>query len=203
MNNLKKVILAGLLIAIGVVLARFLSIKMTILTISLSFVPIMLSAIVLGPWWTMVVSGLVDLIGALLFPFGAYFVGYTITAALSGLTYGLFIYKKKPLSKKKFIVRLLIAVVIVNLIFNLGFNSLWIYIQTKKAAIAFMPTRIVSEFVMIAVKVVVMFLLDLGLEKMGAYKLFLNNEVENIESESDEAPASDELETTNENNVQD
>ena len=95
MSNLKKVIIAALMLAATIVLSRFLSVKTPIIVISFSYIPIMLCAILLGPWWTMLVAGLADLIGALLFPFGAYFVGYTISATLSGLIYGIFLRYKK------------------------------------------------------------------------------------------------------------
>lgn len=179
MSKLKKVILAGLFIAVGVVLNRFLSIKTPIITISLTFIPHMLSGILLGPWWTMITAGMTDLIGALLFPFGPYFVGYTFSAALAGLIYGLLLYRKKPMSRKKFIVRLVIATLLVVVICNAILNSLWIYITTKKAVSFFVPTRMIKQLIMLPIQIVVIFLLDLGLDKMGAYKfLGINYDVD-------------------------
>ena len=175
MSNLKKTILAGLLIAVGVILNRFISIKTPILNISLTFIPYMLSGILLGPWWAMISAGMTDLIGALLFPFGPYFVGYTISALIAGLVYGLLLYRKKQMSRKKFLVRLIIAVLIVVVVCNALLNSLWVYITTKNAASFFVPVRMLKQLIMIPIEVVVMFLLDLGLDKMGAYKIFYNN----------------------------
>ena len=40
----------------------------------------------------MLVFGLTDYIGAHLFPFGEYFVGFTISAIIKGLIYGVFLY---------------------------------------------------------------------------------------------------------------
>ena len=94
MSKSKKIVLSGLLLAILIVFSRFVSIKTPILVISFSYIPIMLSAILLGPEYSCLIAGLGDLIGALLFPFGSYFVGFTITAALSGLVYGLCLYSK-------------------------------------------------------------------------------------------------------------
>lgn len=47
MSKTKKIIIAALLLAILVVLSRFVSIKTPILVISFSFIPIMISAILL------------------------------------------------------------------------------------------------------------------------------------------------------------
>ncbi len=83
MSKTKKIVLAGILLALLLVLSRFLSIKTPILVISFSFVPIMMSAILLGPKYSTLIAALGDLIGALLFPFGAYFPGYTLSQALT------------------------------------------------------------------------------------------------------------------------
>jgi ECF transporter S component (folate family) len=99
MSKTKKIILSALLLAILLVFSRFISIKTPILVISLSFLPIMISAILLGPKYSCIIALLGDLIGALLFPFGSYFVGFTIEQALVGIIYGLFLYKKPNISE--------------------------------------------------------------------------------------------------------
>lgn len=161
MSKLKKIIMAGLLLALTIVLSRFLSIKTPIMTVSFSFVPIMLSAIWLGPKFSMLVAALADLIGAILFPFGAYFPGYTLSAALSGLTYGLLLHEKegKKFSNKQWIIRLLISSAIVAFVINGGLNSLWIWITSKKAIMAILPARMLKELMLLPLHVVVSFAL--------------------------------------------
>ncbi len=178
MSNLKKVIIAALMLAATIVLSRFLSIKTPILVISFSYIPIMLCAILLGPWWTMLVAGLADLIGALLFPFGAYFVGYTISATLSGFIYGICLKYKKNMSYKKFILMLSISTLLVIAICNGLLNSLWIYITTKKALVAILPTRLVKELVMLPIQITTIFFLHLGFKKMGIYDRLFNKNIE-------------------------
>lgn len=174
MSKIKKIIIAGLLLATTIVLSRFLSIKTPIVVISFSFIPLMLSGILLGPWWTMMIAGLADLIGALLFPFGAYFVGYTITSLITGFVYGLFLHRKDDkLNNKKFVLKLIISCFIVLIVCNGLINSLWIYITSKKAIMAILPTRLLKQIVMLPIEVVIMFFINLGLDKMGIYiKLF-------------------------------
>ena len=82
MSETKKLILSGLLLAILIVFDRFISIKTMYLQVSFSFLPIILAAIILGPKYSTIIAALGDLIGALLWPFGAYFVGFTIADAL-------------------------------------------------------------------------------------------------------------------------
>lgn len=178
MSKLKKLILAGLLLATTIVLNRFLSIKTPILVISFSYIPVMLSAIMLGPWYTMLIAGFADLIGALLFPFGAYFVGYTISAVISGLIYGLFLYRKKEFSNKSFILRLILSTLIVLIVCNCLLNTIWIYITTKEALFAILPTRLLKQLIMLPIQVVSIYFIDLGLRKLKVYDSLKEKEVQ-------------------------
>ena len=53
MSKIKKIVLSAMLLAILIILSRFVSIKTEILVISLSFIPIMMSAIWLGYKYSM------------------------------------------------------------------------------------------------------------------------------------------------------
>ena len=75
MKKIKKIVIVSVLLAANIILGRFLSIRTPILTIGFSFVPLMLTAIILGYKYSVLVGILSDLIGALLFPTGPYFVG--------------------------------------------------------------------------------------------------------------------------------
>lgn len=176
MSKLRKIIIAALLLAATIVLSRFLSVKTPILVISFSYIPIMLAAILLGPWWTMLISGLADLIGALLFPFGAYFVGYTISAVIAGLIYGVFLKYKPNTSYKKFVLMITISVLLVIVVCNAFLNSLWIYLTTKKALVAILPTRLIKQLVMCPIQVATIFFIHFGLKKMGMYERLFKKE---------------------------
>ena len=167
MSKNKKILLAALLLAMSIVLSRFLSIKTPIVTIGFSFVPIMLCAIWLGPKWTILMSVLADLIGATLFPFGSYFFGYTVTAAVSGAIYGFLLYKKEEDSynDKQFIIRIILASILVTAIANIGLNTLWISITSGKAFMVLIASRLVKELIMIPVKIIVIIFLEKGLRK--------------------------------------
>ena len=72
MSKTKKIILAGLLLAILIIFDRFVSIKTLYLQISFSFLPIALAGMLLGPKYSCAIATLGDLIGSLLWPFGEY-----------------------------------------------------------------------------------------------------------------------------------
>jgi len=153
MNKTKKILFNALFLVSTVVLGRVLSIRTPIITIGFSFVPIMLSAILLGWKSSVFVATFGDIIGALLFPTGSYFVGFTITAFLTGLVYGLFLYRKDGFSvDKKFILKLIFSALIVTVFLNGILNTIWIIIVTKGASTIVVPVRIVKQLVMFPVK---------------------------------------------------
>ena len=93
-KNTKIMVTCALLVALQVILARFLSINTTFVVVNFSFLAVALSGILFGPLWALAVGAVSDLIGATLFPFGAFFPGFTVTAGLVGLIYGLFLHQK-------------------------------------------------------------------------------------------------------------
>ncbi len=160
MSKTKKIILSALLLATTIVLSRFLSINTAFFSIGFSFVPIVLAGIWLGPKYSAIISGLADLIGALLFPFGTFFIGYTISAIAKGLIYGLILYKgEEEYTDKWLIVRLIIACTLVVVLVQFLMNSLWIFITTDKAFLPILTARITTEAIMIPVQIVTMFVL--------------------------------------------
>jgi ECF transporter S component (folate family) len=167
MSKNKKIILTSVLLAMQIILSRFLSIKTPIVKISFAFVPTMLCATWLGPKWTVLLNVLGDVIGATLFPTGPYFVGYTISTAIAGLIYGLLLYKKKSdsFSDKIFIFRVIIAILLVNLIVNLGLNTLWTSITSGKAFQAILVTRLIKQLIMIPINVAIITFIEKILRK--------------------------------------
>lgn len=175
MNKTKKIILAALLLAILIIFGRFISIKTPIVVISLSFLPIMLSAILLGPKYSCLIAALGDLIGALLFPFGEYFVGFTIIQGIVGLVYGLFLYNKNDnefFEGKSLIIRLILSSFIVLGIIELPCMSLMLHFLYGNAFIAILLTRIVTKLIMFPIQVLTMYFLNTYIVKLSNKYLY-------------------------------
>jgi len=169
----KKMILSAMLLALTIVLSRFLSINTQILAIGFSFVPVILSAIWLGPKYTAIMYGLADVIGALLFPFGTFFIGFTISAICKGLIYGLILYKKgEELSDKELLIRLIIASTLVIILVSLIMNAIWLVIMYDKAFFAVLSARLVPELILIPVQVITIFILVKALKPITKKYLF-------------------------------
>ena len=125
----------GILLAMEIVLSRFLSISAWNVKIGFSFVPIVLAALLFGPMPAAAVAALGDFLGAILFPIGPYFPGFTLTAALTGLTFGLLLYRKNS------VVNSLLAVLIVQWILGLLLNTYWIHVLYQSPFVPLLATR--------------------------------------------------------------
>ncbi|MBQ5597656.1 MAG: folate family ECF transporter S component [Acutalibacteraceae bacterium] len=122
LRNLKlfDIIIFAMLISLEIVFDRFLVISAWNIKISLGFLPTALIAYRYGCLGGMIVAALSDFIGAILFPFGPYFVGFTLTAALTGIIFGLFLYRNNK------ILNTLFATFINSVLCTLLLNSLCI-----------------------------------------------------------------------------
>lgn len=161
MSKIKKIILSSMLLALLILLSRFASIKTQYLVISFSFIPIIMCAIWLGPKYSTLIAMLGDLIGAILFPFGPYFFGYTLSQALIGFVYGMFLYKKgEELSTKQLVIRLTISSLIVLILINVFLTSFWLHIQYGKAYVAILSGRILTQVCMFPIQIIVILALE-------------------------------------------
>ena len=122
---LRAMVVCAMLTAVAVVLDRFVPVVFTdSLKVTLTFIPVLVAAILYGPAGGAVVWGLADLIGALLFPRGVYFPGFTVTAALKGAVFGWFLAQKGA----KFFPHAVIPTAVNNLVIGLLIDTLWIAI---------------------------------------------------------------------------
>lgn len=147
--NTRMITTIGVLVAIEVVLSRFLSINIWSNKIGFAFVPCALCAMLFGTGPTVILEIIADLLGATLFPSGSFFPGFTLTAALRGLSYGLL------LGKKQTPLRILLVVLFNQLVLGLALNTLWITILYGSNYGALLITRSVQCLVLIPVEFVV------------------------------------------------
>ena len=92
----RNLVLAALLIALQIVVVKFLSVETTIVRFDFGYIVSFTASAVLGPWLGMLVAFAADILGVVLRgQIGVFFPGFTINAVLYALFYGLFFYKKK------------------------------------------------------------------------------------------------------------
>ena len=145
-----------MLIAVQIVLARLLSFRLIEVYYSFGFIAIIVAAFLYGPIGGMVVAGLGDFIGANLFPMGPYFWGFTATAILNGLIYGLFLHKKN--SPKKLIIGLIISSTLTQLIGSVFLNTYWLSQILGKGFMAMLQLRLYKAYLFIIIEPIIAFL---------------------------------------------
>ena len=157
MPNTKKLIVSAQLIALDVVFTRLLAISTPVMKIGLGFAAVALSAMLYGPWWAMLTAALGDIVGALLFPTGAFFPGFTLTAACTGLIFGLCLYRRDGRVLWPVLAAAL-NVVLVSYLLNTAMIS---YISGS-AYTALLKVRAVQLAVMLPVQIAVLGFLSLS-----------------------------------------
>ena len=159
----RKLAVMGMLIALEIVLSRFLSIPTPITKIGFAFVPVAAAALLLGPLEAGIVGATADFLGAILFPIGPYFPGFTLTAFLMGLCYGLFLHRKCTLW------RVLAAVGIHQFVLSMLLNSLWLWIissSADKGYWAMVAARLPQTLLLTAVQIAVIQAMALAMPRL-------------------------------------
>ncbi len=153
-KNIIKITITGILVALEIILSRFCSYSVWNTKIGFAFIPVVICAMICGPVYSAILGGLADFLGAILFPIGAYFPGFTLTAALIGAIFGLFLYKKSNLL-------LIILSVLVSQIFcSLILNSYWISVLYGSPYGAVLISRIAQSAIFLVVQPFCIFLID-------------------------------------------
>ena len=171
-KNTKIMVTCALLVALQVILARFLSINTTFVVVNFSFLAVALSGILFGPLWALAVGAVSDLIGATLFPFGAFFPGFTVTAGLVGLIYGLFLHQKGEGFHGRALWLRVVGASLCASLTRLVLNSVWLYIMYGKGLFGMLPARFTETICMVAAQILlipVLLSLSRQLTRRGAF----------------------------------
>lgn len=144
----------ALLIALSVVLKRFLGVNMQLISISFGFLPIAFAGMLFGAYAGFFAGAMADLVGAILFPFGAFNPVFTVIAGLSGLIYGLFL-----LGERVSLLQIILCQLIINAFIHVGLNTAVIAFMYNKAFIGILNARIFKNFAMLPLEVASIYLL--------------------------------------------
>lgn len=155
-QQLIKIILTALLIALNIIIERVPAFKGISNHISLSVITLGFAAVYLGIGYTVTIAAMGDLLGALILPFGAYNPLFTLTNAITGLIIGV------ALSKRASLLNISLGVLANKVICTLLLNTLWIAIFYSGGLHAFpamFVTRIEQAVIMTITEIAVLVLL--------------------------------------------
>lgn len=169
LKNTRVIVLMGLFIALSVVFTRILRpIELPYVRVSFGFLASSFSAILMGPILSGINGAIADVVGYFLFPSGsAFFPGFTISALMSGIIYGIFLYKKP-----KSLIRVTLAVLVISIVVDLGLNTLWLSMLYDKAWMVLFVTRILKTAIMFPVQI---FFIYIGWKYIGAKIKYVSN----------------------------
>ena len=162
-KHLKTMIHVAVLVALEVVLSRFLSIPTQFMKIGFAFVPLAVCGMLFGPWWAALCGGLADFLGAILFPIGPYFPGFTLSNALVGMMFGYCLYQK--FSGWKHIAK---ASVVNNLVISLLISTYWLHLLYGSPYLGLLPTRLAQNCVMLVLEFVVIRIIQRPIGRIAA-----------------------------------
>lgn len=118
-----------------------------------SYIVVSIGGLIYGPvvgFWSGFVS---DTAGYLIHPTGAYFFGYCLTSMVSGLLYGLFLYRKRIT-----LVRLFCCKLTVNIVSNIFLNGLWSSILMGGYLFEVLIARVPKNLIMLPVEVALLYI---------------------------------------------
>lgn len=144
LSRLQTVAMCGLLAALAVILGYVTSIEIgPYIKVGFSGIPNRVVDFLFGPVVGGIFGGVLDILKFIIKPSGTFFPGFTFDAMLGGVIYGAFLYGKKVK-----LWRVAAACLLVKLIVNCGFNTLWISMLYGKAFLVLLPARLIKNAVM-------------------------------------------------------
>lgn len=164
----RSLVISGLFIALSIVLTRIFSQQMMIAGVpasrlSIGFLPIILSGIILGPIWGFAVGVIADALGFVIFPpAGAFYFWITINSGLVGLLPALIV---RFTGKTPNWAKVLLSVSTVQIICSAFLQTYFLSMLLGRAfEILFLPRAIVS-LIMIPVYYLLAYSILLGLKR--------------------------------------
>lgn len=172
LKNIRVLAFAGLVCAMAIVLESMpIYLLGQSLKIYFSFIVVGLGCACYGPVVGMLAGGIIDTMGFLLAGYGEpYFPGYLLTAVLSGLIYGVLLYRRPVRISRLIVLRLLI-----NFGSNVALGSVWKAMLYGKGYLYYFSTGLVKNAVLLPLEVFLMWVVLRAAERWGLDKKYLHN----------------------------
>lgn len=150
LKDVRVLATCGILAALGVALKFVASIDIgQYIRIGVSDMPGVAVSLLFGPATGGIFWGALDIIKYLVAPNGPFFPGFTISAVVNGLLFGLILYRK-PLTWQRMFAAQIVSKVVISLLMN----TYWLSILYGNAFIAMLPARFISNAIMLPIDTV-------------------------------------------------
>lgn len=154
-----RVAMLGVLAALNVIAAEILKFPIipNVLELSFGFVPLAVAGMLFGPVEAVLVGIVGDIAGWFFFNGKNFFLGFTVTAAMTSLFYGLLLHKQAE--GKARVLRVLAAQALVSLICFAGLNTLWVWWMGYGRTSQYIVTRLVGNAALYPIYALVLLLI--------------------------------------------
>lgn len=152
MKQVSTISVAGLLVAISVVLTFFKLALTQTLQVSFAFLPIAGGGMLFGPVVGGVIGAVSDVAGFVIRPSGPFFPGFTISAIVTGTIYGLLLYRR-PVTVKRVVMVSVLNTVLVNWLLN----TVWLTLMYGNGFIVLLGARIIKNLIMFPIDTVLLY----------------------------------------------
>ena len=171
LSNPRVLALSGLVCAMAIVLESLpIYLLGPSLKIYFSFLVVSLGCMCYGPVVGMMAGAIIDSVGFLLSGYGEpYFPGYLVTAVLSGLIYGVMLYRQKPT-----LLRIIVTRLIINYGSNVLLGSVWKAMLYGKGYIYYFTSGAVKNTIMLPIEVFLTWVVLNAALKQGLDKKFIH-----------------------------
>ena len=152
----------AMLLAMSVVISFTASVRVTeTIKIGLGYLITALLGMLYGPFTAALAAGAGDLIKYLLKPDGAYFFGFTLTAMLGGVVYGVFFYREKCT-----IPRAIASKATVSLLLNCLLNTVWVSWLYGMPFFGALGPRVIKNLMALPFEIVLLYIVLNGMNKV-------------------------------------
>ncbi|MFA9376183.1 MAG: folate family ECF transporter S component [Lachnotalea sp.] len=151
----KNMVLCALMLALAIVLGYTTTFEIgPYIKVGFSGMPNRVVEYLFGPIIGGIFGGTSDVLKYMVRPTGPFFIGFTISEIVSGIIYGVLLYKK-PIK----IYRIALAGLLDKVIVNCGLNTLWLSILYGKGFLILLSARIIKNVIMWPIDTIIIFML--------------------------------------------
>lgn len=168
LRKIRSITLVSMLGAISIILGSLTIMVGDFLKINFNFLPNNLVFYLFGPVVGAVYGATMDILTFIVRPTGTFFFGFTLSAILTGIIYGIALYNK-PVSLQRIFFTNFIHMVLINILLN----TYWLTLLIGQGFFILLPIRILKGIIMLPIETLLLYTIIKSLEANGILNNFL------------------------------
>lgn len=164
-KNVRTITTSAMFAAISVVLGYFTIVIGDYIKIGFSTIANQFVYYLFGPVVGGLFGGALDVLKYIVKPTGAFFPGWTLSAIVAGVLYGIFLYKK-PIN----FWRILLAELVVSMVCNVILGTLWLHMMYGQGVYFLLSLRIPKNLIMWPINSMLFYTIAKALESTGIFR---------------------------------